>query len=354
MVKAAKRDPGFAERFGMKRPLTVTEMLVALFCSTMIVLVGQQLLQPSIAHPHDGGDWGNWSGDTYEVKRHATLAFVEGAGVKIYNDNGRVTVERGGTDQIAVDVVFRSKSEERAEEAAFTAALENGRWLTFTPEWPGGKPRSGESVEIRITMPSITDADIETDNGRIEVTGSTGMARLVTDNGRITVTDHDGDATLKSDNGRITATGIGGAVIAQSDNGRLTFENVGGRVTAESDNGRITLVQSETNNAPFELQTDNGRVTVELSESFNGFVFAKSGNGRVQIGPYEASDMKKADGYKKNRLAAKLDRGQLTVMPRMPEGVAENTTSTIHTSNGRITVDVRGMRHAQMSTTPGA
>lgn len=348
--ETAKRDAGFAERFGMKRPLTVTEMVVALFCSTMIVLTAQQLLQPSLGGGHT---WTGYSDDRFESVKNIELPYQAGTGIRLFSENGSVKVERGGTDTITVVATFRSPDEERATDAAAQASIDDGM-LTFRPEWPGGKRLNKESVELRITMPGITSADIETDNGRIDLTGAAGDARLISDNGRITLTDHDGDATLQSDNGRITATDVTGTVIAESDNGRLTFENVGGRVSAESDNGRITLVQSENSNAPFELQTDNGRVTVELSESFSGYVAARSGNGRVQLGQYSASDMKGMRGYKENRMVARLDRGQMTVMPTMPERVGDAAVSTIRSGNGRITVSARGVQDAQMSTTPGA
>lgn len=185
----------------------------------------------------------------------------------VTTDNGAVEVRVGGIDEITIETIRREEHDGDAESSievdgdrvVVTGDCDSRWWDTC-------------SVGFVITVPSETDVDVTTSNGRVEASGV------------------DGDVTIETDNGAIEATALGGGhVVASTDNGRirLTFDDAPGSVSAHTDNGSISIrLPDDGNRYSVDADNDNGTVDVDVDTDREAerHVVARSDNGSIDIG----------------------------------------------------------------------
>lgn len=219
--------------------------------------------------------------------------------------NGSVTLETDPTlNEIAIDakVTGSGASTEEAEMRAAAATVQveltnGGRAARLFVTFPVER-RSMEGCALSLRVPRLFQTRIETGNGDVRVSGTSGDLSIDTSNGSVVVDRHDGTLAIDTSNGNLRFTSISGEVIAKSSNGSI-----------ELDVGMGSLSR-------FDLDTSNGGVEVAVGPGYFGTIDAETSNGSVdcRIAGAEVS------GYRSEKLV------------RVGDGVR----SRVRTSNGSI------------------
>lgn len=195
-----------------------------------------------------------------ELTENFDKTFAAKATVGVDNQNGSVTVQSWDRNEIRVEAEKKVDGTGNAATSAMKEikidVREEGdalRIATVMPKsadggffnWLAGN-NVDASVRYTVTVPRKTNLDLETVNGRIEITGVEGVMELETTNGKIE--------------------------IAKS----------AGRVKAETTNGGITAQLSSISSGRMELETTNGSVQLELPASFQADLEARTTNGSIK------------------------------------------------------------------------
>ncbi len=146
-------------------------------------------------------------------------------------------------------------------------------------------------VNYEISVPRRLAVVVNSDDGSVDLSGTTGPVNIQTDNGAVDLADLTGDVRVASDNGRVTAARLRSqTATADTDNGRLTLEFAVAptNVVATADNGRITVVVPNDDTAyRVETETDSGseNVSVPTDGASTRTITARTDNGSITIRP---------------------------------------------------------------------
>lgn len=127
------------------------------------------------------------------------------------------------------------------------------------------------SVGFVVTVPSDLAVDVETNNGRVEVS------------------EVDGEIRVETDNGAIDAGRLGSAVVdTRTDNGRirLAFDEAPTVVSAASGNGAIAVRLPDLDlEYAVDADSSRGRVDVDVrtDPAADRRVTARSDNGEIDV-----------------------------------------------------------------------
>jgi DUF4097 and DUF4098 domain-containing protein YvlB len=204
-------------------------------------------------------------GDTERRVETETVPTDGIAALELVTDNGALDIRGGDVDDIEIETTYQ---EHERGDGTSSVRVEGDR-LRVEGECDSSWFEQC-SVSYRIVVPVDLAVSLETDNGRVDLSGLAGRVDVYTDNGAIEA--------------RLLATDVH----AESDNGRvaLTFAEVPRAVEARSDNGsvEITVPASEFAYA-VDAESDNGDVDVSVTTdpSAERTIDASSDNGAVTI-----------------------------------------------------------------------
>ena len=203
--------------------------------------------------------------------------------LRVDNATGSVTIVGTDADEISVEAeVSDGLRRTGFSHEVVDATLElRGSCPLFGSMWCG--------VTYRIEVPRHLDVDVDGNNGRVEVSNIDGDVHVDTSNGSVELSGIAGALAISGDNGSITGAGLSSTVAdVETDNGRveLTFTEPPDHVEADGNNGSIEIalpvidvgydVEASTSNGGetldilnnpesphrVRLQTDNGSITV--------------------------------------------------------------------------------------------
>lgn len=254
--------------------------------------------------------WNHAQSDT--VARNAT---VEG-GSKLVVDtrNGRLSATQDAslkemqiTAQVRCSAPTQEEADQRVKDTALVATKEADGTVRVSVKFPplksgeANSPSDAASVEVR--APALTDIDLNTSNGRIEVSGFA--------------------ATLKgrTSNGQIKVEHVAGPVDLSTSNGSVHAKEVGAPASIDTSNGSVEVALAAGQTGAVDIRTSNGSVTLDLPAGWNGAVTAGTSNGKVTI---------EAPGAK----SVSTERGRGTAVL----GTGEGATAKIRSSNGSVRV----------------
>jgi hypothetical protein len=165
--------------------------------------------------------------------------------------NGGVSIV--GWEQSRVEVHARvvARARTRAEAAELASEVNVSVDGVIDADGPSNDRSRNWSVSFLVYVPAASDAEAETLNGPLSVTGVTGRLRLDAQNGPIRLRD------------------VGGDVVARTQNGPLSVELSGTQwdgagLDAETVNGPVTLTVPDDYNADLQTGTVNGPFTSDI------------------------------------------------------------------------------------------
>jgi DUF4097 and DUF4098 domain-containing protein YvlB len=129
----------------------------------------------------------------------------------------------------------------------------------------------------------VTTANVNSDDGSIEVRDATGDVTARTGSGPIGVSNVSGAVDAGTDDGSISLNGIAGSVTAHTGSGPIDGEDLRGtRTVARTDDGSITL--RFTSAQDVEAHTGSGPIALTVPAAEGGYrIEARSDGGPTHI-----------------------------------------------------------------------
>jgi DUF4097 and DUF4098 domain-containing protein YvlB len=296
-----------------------------------------------------------------------TLTVSGPVSLTLNNDFGDVSVTGGAEGQVKViaeKTAWGSDDAEAQKELEELKVLieQNGNNINISLQHPDQmhvlnlRPDIW-GVKFTIIVPEETATTLDSLNGDLLLSATTGNADLQTDFGSIQVSNASGALVAKTNNGNITAKNItggenvtltsefgniiaqeisGAAVSAESKNGTLDLQGMtaSGVLKAGSDFGSISLINSQA--ATIEVQSTNGKVTLE-NVDVDGKLTIHNDFGDLTLNAVDAGayDLKTQNGKIKvdqarGSITAQSDFGDVEVLN------VENGTIDLSSTNGAV------------------
>ena len=192
-----------------------------------------------------------------------SVPFVSNGQIIIDNMNGKIEIDSWNKNEVYIvaEIKVRAPSRRDAEDIMERVEIkieERGKILEIFSEVPNRR-RSRNflsaffgrdisiSISYRVSVPMISNLDLHTTNGKIDV--------------------YD----------------IDGEVDANTSNGSINLEKVKGRVNARTSNGGIVAEVFESNPRDnMELKTSNGSIKLYLDRDIEADIYANTTNGSVR------------------------------------------------------------------------
>lgn len=308
--------------------ILIVALIMLCGASLYATWAGMRMVQNSGMRIHLGAN--TTSAKATEEK---TLAVSEPADLTVINDFGDISVQAEAEGKISITVEKTAWGSNDAEAQAALKDLkivydQTGNQIKISIQQPVevntlNIDRNGGSVKFTITVPQKTAVTLNSSNGDLALSGTTGAASLQTEFGSINLANVSGEILGKSSNGTITATKIDsdGKVALSSEFGSITVDTVqGSDITISSTNGILDLTAIKAGGI---LKADSEFGAVHVSNSSAGTTDIHSDNGTIKL---EKLDL---DG----KLTVNSGFGDLTLT-----GV-NATAYDLKTQNGKINVD---------------
>ena len=275
----------------------------------------------------------------FKAERTVTTTHIADSPIDVLTHNGGITVVREDRTDVQIILHIKATSQERADATGVTTERQADGTLLVRADWPEGKRLNREQATFEIKTPGANGATLETHNGSLTIERLAGKAILITHNGSVNAHEHNGnvlvethngstdatnisgDLAVETHNGRIEATDVQGSVLLTSHNGTIRAREIGGAAEARNHNGTVNIALRSDNAAPVVARTHNGTVDITLGHAYAGQLQASTDNGSI--------NRRNLDN------ATILDSGKRHLHLSFGDS---NTTSTIETDNGSITI----------------
>lgn len=139
------------------------------------------------------------------------------------------------------------------------------------------------TVEVRV--PRSARLDVQTGDGRCEVSGIDGDLHIGSGDGAILTDATGGRMRLETGDGRIIVRGGHGVLSAHTGDGRIEADGVFSGLDLSSSDGSITA-EAMPGSAPAEdwqLRTSDGRIRLMLPSAFDADIEAHTSDGRIRF-----------------------------------------------------------------------
>jgi DUF4097 and DUF4098 domain-containing protein YvlB len=177
-----------------------------------------------------------------DKKIERTFKVSPGGSLMVDADAASVRVSGGDTDQVTVRMSARGPEEELAN-LKFDA-FQKGDDVTVTMKRPGKngwfnwKSWNGDE-QIEVTVPKRFGISIHTGGGNVELTDTTGAAKLGTSGGDIVAKNINGNIELRTSGGGILADTIRGDVDANTSGGDVRLLQIDGKIRGQTSGGNV-------------------------------------------------------------------------------------------------------------------
>jgi len=194
----------------------------------------------------------------------------------VSSENGNIEVNAGSGNEVLVQATLKDAPRVKYEvgQVGDTITVD----VEISKRWWFG---SGGGVDLTITVPPVTEVDLETSNGFIELHGLEGSGSLRTSNGKLVLDSLKGEFEGRTSNGRIEADSVEGVVTLRTSNGKVDLREVEGEFNIETSNGSISFDGNMTAGGSNRLVTSNGSVVADLGGIPSVVLDAETSNGDV-------------------------------------------------------------------------
>jgi hypothetical protein len=238
-------------------------------------------------------------GATVEKEFKEVLDFVEGGRIYLENVNGNIEAKSWTRAEVDVKALIKVKAEDAKEAEATLGKVKilinkSLNKISIEVDYPKkaggsglwkllfGRGKPVVSTSFWLTVPKKSDLDMNTTNGKVEISDIEGNVLSRSTNGSVSVRNVVGSTESKTTNGKISAVDVRGDTVAKTTNGKISMKKIDGNINAKSTNGEIYAeVFGTTKGKDMEFLTTNGSVTVLLPKDINADLKAKTNNGTI-------------------------------------------------------------------------
>lgn len=265
---------------------------------------------------------GAFAADT--IKKDFT---VSGPGLlKVESVVSSIEVTTWTQQAVAIEVDLGKMNRADFEERFVYSFVQSGNDVTVTIEskrkltswWDGFRNSGRRGFVVRVSVPTVFNADLETSGGSVSVADLNGDVRSTTSGGSLSFGNIDGlirgrtsggsievescvgdvdvatsgggirlgqvkgEVRAATSGGSIEVAGAEGSVTASTSGGGINVGGVKGTIHASTSGGNVTAVLESQPQGDCTLSTSGGSVHVKLAGSLGFEVDAKTTGGRVR------------------------------------------------------------------------
>jgi len=261
------------------------------------------------------------AGFLHRETRQSQTPYLPDTPLRVVSSNGSISIRSGNQDLVLIRADIRATTPERLAAAEVTTQRLDDGTLVIGVAWPDGERKSSEGCDFLISLPGVSQVELRTTNGAIEVEGMSGQAVLTTSNGSIWAVAHNGPVAAETRNGAIRIDRPAGPVVARTSNGEVEVKDAAAGVDVETTNGAVSIALADDSPGPVRVRTSNGSVELRPGPAFRGELALGTSNGSLDIGRLRGAEV----------LSISSRSGKL----KIGEG---GDPSSVQTSNGRIRV----------------
>ena len=234
-----------------------------------------------------------------------SVPLVSGSTLKVENVNGFIRVEAWDREEVQFTGEFKPSSKDEQVKVVFKSSDKKLEIIGEYPKhhgWGGMFGYRGPECQMTLKVPRKVMPHLESVNGEVTLTGTTGAASVETVNGAIKVKDL--EECLK----------------AETVNGSITLDQVKGGLKLETVNGAIKGWGLDGKDRGIVAETVNGSITLQIA-GIKGRLKAETVNGSVSFKAKGADQVE----VKKHRMTATFPGG--------------NQVISLETVNGGISIE---------------
>jgi Toastrack DUF4097 len=205
------------------------------------------------------------------------------ANVRVYTNDGSVTVSTGDTKQVEIRVEYRGyelnktlhiESHQQGDEIELTARVVS-KW-----QFALGALRR---LHIEVRMPKEADLRVETGDGAVKASGLTGNIDLHTGDGSLTASSLMGVVRLHTGDGAIDAADLDGKCDALSGDGRIRLTGRFDVLRAKSGDGRIDVnaLHGSKLDSNWSISSGDGGIDVAVPSDLSADIDATTHDGHI-------------------------------------------------------------------------
>ena len=262
-------------------------------------------------------------GATVEKEFKDILPFVESGSIYLENVNGNIEAKSWTRAEVEVKALIKVKAGDAKEAEATLEKVEilinkSLNKISIEVDYPKkargsglwkllfGRGKPVVTISFWLTVPKKSDLDMNTTNGKVEVSDIEGKVLSGSTNGSVYVKNVVGSIESKTTNGNISAVDLRGDARAKTTNGKINMRRIDGNINAKSTNGEIYAeVARLTKGKDMEFVTTNGSVTVLLPKDINADLEAKTKNGKI----YTEYPITMSGEISKKHITGKINNG---------------------------------------------
>jgi hypothetical protein len=228
------------------------------------------------------------------------------ATVRVKVDDSSVHVVTSDTDQVEFRVTSQGFSAIEIGGKLHIDSQQNGNEVELTVRLAShfviGFSNKRLSTEVR--MPKNADLQIETSDGRVELSDLNGLITVHTSDGAIRASKLSGTIDLRTSDGDITADALTGTFKLHSADGKINATSLDGKCDISSSDGsihaagRFDSLDLKSSDGPvtaraesgsklasmWSIATKDGRVDVDIPKDLQANLDASTGDGHISLG----------------------------------------------------------------------
>jgi hypothetical protein len=208
----------------------------------------------------------NWNigvSDRYREDFHMSQPLASGGRLQVDNFNGSIEILGWDKDTVDISGTKFANSESRLHEIRIEVTPSPGmvsiRTIRPYERFGNAGARYVIHVPRKVELDSITSS-----NGRVNLEGLEGRARVRTSNGGVNAMSLTGSLEVQTSNGAIEINDVNGDANLHTTNGSIRANIRKGGLEARTSNGAVTVAVEDTDSRPVRLETSNGRIEVTL------------------------------------------------------------------------------------------
>jgi len=181
--------------------------------------------------------------------------------LKVINKNGQVEITGWDGENVTVNAVKRSTTEEISKIEINVTYV--GNYLNIETRYTG---LSTFSVDINIKVPhSVHIESVTSSNGAILLTDTIGNVTTLTSNGAIDINNVDGYVSAETSNAHVEVKGTPGITYIHTSNGAITAEvaDIQEDISIETSNAAINVYINPSLNVTIDMRTSNSKISIE-------------------------------------------------------------------------------------------
>ena len=212
-----------------------------------------------------------------------TFNVSPGGSLMVDADSASVQVSGGDTNRVTVRMSARGSDEDLASMKF--EAFQKGDEVTVVMRrsekngWFNWGSWNGEG-HIEVTVPPRYGIDIHTSGGDVELTGTTGSAKLRTSGGEIVAKNVNGNVEAKTSGGEIIADTIRGDIDANTSGGDIRLLHVDGKITGRTSGGSVQCSLVGINRG-ISATTSGGSIQLTLPRATTANIEAITSGGGI-------------------------------------------------------------------------